>query len=512
MKKGIFVLMGFIASLFGCSDDDPEVKDSLSVSFPKTQFEASGGEVEGTLSSTVAWEISGKPEWVDFNPNGGGADVKSVKMTVKANTGADARTAEVKFVAGSAALVVVKVEQAGLMDLTMTADTLRFVYSGGKQTLELKASAVWSVESKPEWCTLSAVEGQAGGAVLDVEVGANDGVPRDGKVVFKMGNVAKELVVMQDGESIESVLAREKEVLKKFYNALNGKGWSQNYGWDEKTPVDEWAHVRVNDEGRVIKLIFDADEQGLKGKFIPELADLQKLEVLSVTYAGEVSGEIPAEWGKLKNLKELTLKNGGLTKLPDAIFELTNLEILNLQVNQLSGEISDKIKNLTKLTFLDLSRNQFRGSIDLAGMSNLKYVYLLGNSSLSGKLDFLPSLTSLVELNISDCDFNGEIPLGVGELKNLEVLNLCNNNLEGGLPKECVKPEKMRKLYVGMNKLKGKIPDEILNWEYADVEKDEEGNETIVRKKYDWTNKWDWEAICLQQAGFGFENAPQRPL
>jgi len=70
----------------------------------------------------------------------------------------------------------------------------------------------------------------------------------------------------------------------------------------------------------------------------------------------------------------------------------------------------------------------------------------------------------------------------------------------------------MRKLDVSKNKLSGSIPAEILNWEYADIEEDEEGNETIVRKKYDWTNKYDWEAICLQQAGFGFDNAPAKPV
>ena len=512
MKKGFYVLAILLTSLFACSDDETEGKDSLSVQFAQTTFDASGGEVEGTLSATVAWEISGKPEWIDFSPNGGGADVKSVKMMVAANENTDARSAEVKFLAGSAEPVVVKIEQAGLVDLRLTADTLRYTYSGDTKTLELRGTAAWNVESKPEWAELSAMEGAAGAAVVDVTVNANEGEPREGKVIFKMGEISKELVLIQDGESMKTILKREKEVLMKLYNSLNGKSWSSNYGWDNKIPVEEWAHVSVNGEGRVTKLIFDTDEQGLNGKLIADLKDLKKLEVLRIMFGNGITGAIPAEIGELKHLQELTLKNGSLTgSIPESICNLTELKILNLTTNKLDGEVPANLKNMKSLTYLDLSWNKMRGKIDLTGMDKLEAVYLSQNT-FTGTLDFLPTLTSLKELHAWKCKFTGEIPVGVGDLANLEVLQLGENNLEGTLPKECVKPERMRKLDVSKNKLSGSIPAEILNWEYADIEEDEEGNETIVRKKYDWTNKYDWEAICLQQAGFGFDNAPAKPV
>ncbi|MFR3331615.1 MAG: BACON domain-containing protein [Odoribacter splanchnicus] len=464
------------------------------------------------LSASTAWEISGKPEWVDFSPNGGSADVKSVKMKVRANENAEARSAEVKFLAGNAKPVTVKVEQAGLVDLKLTVDTMRFGYPGGKQILELQATAAWIIESKPEWCEVSEMAGEKGGSVLDVTVGPNDDKLRAGKVVFKMGEIFRELVVEQESESMESILEREREVLLKFYNALNGNSWSSNYGWDNKTPVSEWAHVTVNDAGRVTKLIFDSEEQGLSGKLISDLKDLEELEVLRIDFLNGVTGNIPAELGELTKLKELTLKNGQLTgNIPESIFALTNLTKLNFYTNRLDGEVSEKIRNLSNLTYLDLSYNQLRGKIDLTGLNCLESVFLSQNN-LSGTLDFLPTLTSLVEFHIYKCKFTGEIPLGIGELKNLEVLQLSENNLEGDLPKECVKPEKMRLLDVGNNRLKGLIPEEILNWEYRNIEIDEEGNETVVKVKYDWTDKYNWERICLQQAGFGFDNAPAKPV
>ena len=433
-------------------------------------------------------------------------------MEVRANENAEARSAEVKFLAGNATPVTVKVEQAGLVDLKLTVDTMRFGYPGGKQTLELQATAAWIIESKPEWCEVSEMAGEKGGSVLDVTVGPNADKQRAGKVVFKMGEIFRELVVEQESESMESILEREREVLLKFYNALNGNSWSSNYGWDNKTPVSEWAHVTVNDAGRVTKLIFDSEEQGLSGKLISDLKDLKELEVLRIDFLNGVTGNIPAELGELTKLKELTLKNGQLTgNIPESIFALTNLTKLNFYTNRLDGEVSEKIRNLSNLTYLDLSYNQLRGKIDLTGLNCLESVFLSQNN-LSGTLDFLPTLTSLVEFHIYKCKFTGEIPLGIGELKNLEVLQLSENNLEGDLPKECVKPEKMRLLDVGNNRLKGLIPEEILNWEYRNIEIDEEGNETVVKVKYDWTDKYNWERICLQQAGFGFDNAPAKPV
>ena len=512
MKKGFLILTIFWAFLVACSDDETESKDVLNVQFAKTTFEAVGGEAEGVLSASTVWEISGKPEWVDFSPNGGSADVKSVKMEVRANENAEARSAEVKFLAGNATPVTVKVEQAGLVDLKLTMDTIRFDYPGGKQTLELQATAAWIIESKPEWCEVSEMAGEKGGSVLDVTVGPNADKLRIGKVVFKMGEIFRELVVEQESESMESILEREREVLLKFYNALNGNSWSSNYGWNNKIPVSEWAHVTVNDAGRVTKLIFDSEEQGLSGKLISDLKDLKELEVLRIDFLNGVTGNIPAELGELTKLKELTLKNGQLTgNIPESIFALTNLTKLNFYTNRLDGEVSEKIKNLSNLTYLDLSYNQLRGKIDLTGLNCLESVFLSQNN-LSGTLDFLPTLTSLVEFHIYKCKFTGEIPLGIGELKNLEVLQLSENNLEGDLPKECVKPEKMRMLDVGNNRLKGLIPEEILNWEYRNIEIDEEGNETVVKVKYDWTDKYNWERICLQQAGFGFDNAPAKPV
>ena len=73
--------------------------------------------------------------------------------------------------------------------------------------------------------------------------------------------------------------------------------------------------------------------------------------------------------------------------IPPEIGNLTNLEKLDLRINQLTGSIPPEIGNLTNLTLLDLSENQLTGSIppEIGNLTNLEYL-LLHSNQLTGKI------------------------------------------------------------------------------------------------------------------------------
>jgi len=78
----------------------------------------------------------------------------------------------------------------------------------------------------------------------------------------------------------------------------------------------------------------------------------------------ELIGDIPSEIGYLTNLKYLYLAHNQLTgSVPSEIGNLTNLESLNLFNNQLTGSIPPEIGNLTNLDRFLLSVNQLTGKI-----------------------------------------------------------------------------------------------------------------------------------------------------
>ena len=73
----------------------------------------------------------------------------------------------------------------------------------------------------------------------------------------------------------------------------------------------------------------------------------------------ELSGEVPPELGSLSNLQSLRLGSNELSsEIPSELGSLSDLQWLNLSSNQLSGEIPKELGSLSNLQNLWLDCNQ----------------------------------------------------------------------------------------------------------------------------------------------------------
>jgi Leucine-rich repeat (LRR) protein len=110
---------------------------------------------------------------------------------------------------------------------------------------------------------------------------------------------------------------------------------------------------------------------------------------------------------------------------------------LNVTHNGLEGTIPLELESLTDLILLDLSNNQLSGSIPsriAASLTRLKYL-LLHNNVLSGKIPGeLEPLHSINEIHLSFNKLTGTIPDSVTKLSSLRALHLANNQLSGSIP------------------------------------------------------------------------------
>ncbi|KAG6537252.1 hypothetical protein ZIOFF_002339 [Zingiber officinale] len=120
---------------------------------------------------------------------------------------------------------------------------------------------------------------------------------------------------------------------------------------------------------------------------------------------------------------------------PNTLSRLSDLRILSLQFNNISGSFPVDFANLTALTELHLQFNNFFGPLpsDFSPWENLTALDLSFNGFNGSIPATISNLTHLAVLNLSNNSFSGQIPdLG---LPNLLFLNLSSNHLNGTIPK-----------------------------------------------------------------------------
>ena len=175
----------------------------------------------------------------------------------------------------------------------------------------------------------------------------------------------------------------------------------------------------------------------------------------------QLFGQLPAELGNLTSLSRLNLAYNELNgEIPRQLAHLTNLTWLSLGANKLSGEIPQEFGRLTNLEFLSLGNNELSGEIPsgIGNITGLTWLYL-GHNQLIGEIpSTLGHLTDLELLALGQNRLSGEIPGALGDLINLERLDLSSNQLAGEIPDELARLVNLTSLDLMHNELSGAIP------------------------------------------------------
>uniref|UniRef100_A0A7N0TYP5 non-specific serine/threonine protein kinase n=1 Tax=Kalanchoe fedtschenkoi TaxID=63787 RepID=A0A7N0TYP5_KALFE len=159
---------------------------------------------------------------------------------------------------------------------------------------------------------------------------------------------------------------------------------------------------------------------------------------------------------------------------PSWIAKLSKLRVLDLSVNQIEGVIPGFVGSLPSLFYLDLSLNRMSGEfpIELTLLPTLTSEIQGGNTSKSylelpmfvlpnkgTNQQFYNQLVSLPPaIYLSNNSFNGTIPVEIGRLRNLHVLDLSRNNFSGSIPQELSNLTDLERLDLSSNNLSGQIP------------------------------------------------------
>lgn len=179
----------------------------------------------------------------------------------------------------------------------------------------------------------------------------------------------------------------------------------------------------------------------LSGLVPPAIGKLSELVVLDLSENRYLVSQIPSSIGKLDKLEQLLLhRSGFLGEIPTSFVGLTSLRILDLCLNNLTGEITRSIgPSLKNLVSLDVSQNKISGSFP--------------NGICSGK--------RLINLSLHSNFFEGSLPNSIGECLTLERFQVQNNGFSGEFPLGLWRLPKIKIIRAGHNRLTGQVPDSV---------------------------------------------------
>ncbi|CAI0409535.1 unnamed protein product [Linum tenue] len=223
------------------------------------------------------------------------------------------------------------------------------------------------------------------------------------------------------------------------------------------------------------------------GTFPKEIGNLENLEELGMAYNGFVPSPIPPEFGRLKKLTYVWIRNANLIGevpewlagnlnlehidlagnnleggIPSGIFTLPDLKFLYLFHNELSGEIPTKVEALN-LAEIDISMNNLTGSVpgEFGKLQKLEILNLF-NNKLHGELpSSIGLLPSLKEIKIFTNNFTGELPPEMGLHSRLEIFDIATNGFSGKLPTNLCAGGVLAGLVAQSNHLSGEVPSSI---------------------------------------------------
>ena len=254
-----------------------------------------------------------------------------------------------------------------------------------------------------------------------------------------------------------------------------------------------------------------ATHNNFTGDIPPELGNLTNLKVLDLSY-NKLDGAIPSELGYLSELEELDLWHNPLRgDIPRELGRLASLQMLHLggNVSLLTGSVPPEIGDLTRLRDMRLTGPQLAGCLPskfrqiselyvklpfcppqntldsrsvntrearpvlsrdgplllemrdrLAGEASLNWDFHTPMDKWEG-IAVDSQSNSVVQLALADRGLTGSIPPELGQLRDLQYLDLSQNMLTGTIPPSLGQLQELQSIRLYGNLLSGEIPSQL---------------------------------------------------
>ncbi|KAK5834035.1 hypothetical protein PVK06_017906 [Gossypium arboreum] len=212
----------------------------------------------------------------------------------------------------------------------------------------------------------------------------------------------------------------------------------------------------------------DLFDNKLEGN-LPPITNAPKLETL-LLWTNKLSGNIPNSISNASMLKKLELADNLFSgPIPKMLGSLKHLEVLKINDNNLiTGSATDhewiflsSLTNCRNLRKIDVSRNPLSGVLPtyIGNLSKSLQYFYAKKCELKGNIPMeIGNLSNLLLLQLGYNKLSGLIPASIGGMRNLQSLSFYNNKLGGPISESLCGLERLYEMCLGLNKLHGSIP------------------------------------------------------
>ena len=280
----------------------------------------------------------------------------------------------------------------------------------------------------------------------------------DGETTPFMGS----LFCMSEEEEMQ---LEERAILEQLYQDLDGLNWVSQKNWfNDKVSFCDWDGITCSRADIDTVQAIELPDNGLSGTVSDAVFDLPNLQELNLA-----QNEITIGFSNIESaskLRFLNIDSTGLTSV-SGLDNAISLISLHMKDNNFST-FPTEITTLTQLEVLYLSGNHFDMMIpsEISELSNLIY-FQCENCGFSGKLpEWFGTLNDLQYLSLAENKLTGTIPSSFQMIQSLEHLDVSSQverggGLSGSLPAFANQPY-LSELYLNNNKLTGPISSNFL--------------------------------------------------
>ncbi|KAK9209660.1 hypothetical protein WN944_002027 [Citrus x changshan-huyou] len=253
-------------------------------------------------------------------------------------------------------------------------------------------------------------------------------------------------------------------------------------------------------------------QSSLEPNWIFGLHNLVSLDLRNNSFGGP----IPDGVQNLTSLRHLYLSNNHFnSSVPKWFHRFSLLEQVSLNSNSLEGKVSGALGNLTSINRLYLSNNRLEGKIprSLGRLCNLKSISLSGvnlSQEMSEIFDIFSGCVSdgLEILVLRNCRIFGPLTDKLGQFRNLDTLDLSDNFISGHVPLSLGELSTLRVVDLSLNRLNGTLTQIHFSNLTRLLDFKASGNSLTFNVSLDWFPPFQLEVLGLQSCELGNQFPP----